>query len=730
MSPRDPRDAGDVHGRFRYSPWTGGPDPLAPPFDVRAALDEVGHDVLAGGSLRESLRELLRRGVNGRRGLDDLAERVRRLREAARRRGDLGGTLDQVRAMLDQALAQERDTLAGEEGADARLAEMDLATIPDDVAGAVRALSDYQWHSDEARAAYEQIAEMLQREVVGAQFEGLREALSGNDPEAMQRVKDMLADLNNLLAAHARGEDTDDQFREFMDKHGDLFPEHPENVDELIDALARRQAAAERLLASLRPDQREQLRQLMADALGDPDLASQMAQLSDNLRALRPGLDRGTPVRFGQPGQPGEASESLGWGQAVEAVAELADLEQLDEQLGQSYYGATLDDVDVERIEQYLGADAAQDLQALRQLERELERQGFVTRGDDGLRLTPRAVRRLGETALRRVFERVDASGRGDHDDRAAGQADEPTGLTREWRFGDELPRDTVRPVSNALRRNAAHDSAYPRDHSTVDRDDHSTVDRNDHSTVSGPQTQSSGHFGTAPGGARAQSSGHFGTAPGPTAYRRLGVELLVEDFEVTETERRARAAVALCVDMSFSMMQEGRWGPMKQTALALSHLVQTRYRHDALQIIGFNIAARRLTPVQLTEAEPEWVQGTNLQHALMLAAQHLRRHPEAEPVVLVVTDGEPTAHVGVDGRPVFHWPATQETVRATVRQVDELRRSGATLNVFMLGDDPGLARFVDAVARRAGGRVFTPDVSRLGEYVVADYLRARRGQR
>src|SRR3954449_13543882 len=340
MTPRGPGEGGDVHGRFRYAPWTGGPDPLAPPFDVRSVLDEVGQDVLAGGSLRESLRELMRRGMDGRRGLDDLAERVRRLREAARRRGDLGGTLDQVRAMLDQALAEERDTLAGESGDDARLAEMDLATIPDDVAGAVRALGDYEWHSPEARETYEQIQQMLQREVVGAQFEGLKQALSGNDPEAMQGVKDMLADLNQLLAAHARGEDTEDQFRDFMDKHGDLFPERPENVDELIDALARRQAAAERLMASLTPEQRAQLGQLMSDALGDPDLASQMAQLSDNLRALRPGLERG-PVNMREGG------ESLGYSDAVEAVAELADLEALEQSMSQSYAGSTLDDVDV-----------------------------------------------------------------------------------------------------------------------------------------------------------------------------------------------------------------------------------------------------------------------------------------------------------------------------------------------------------------------------------------------
>ena len=655
------------HGRFRYGPWRGGPDPLAPPYDVRAAVDEIGRDVLAGGSARDALRDLLRRGLGGRDGLDALADRVRRMREAARRRGDLAGTLDQVRAMLDQALAAERDALAGEDSDEARLAEMDLATVPDDVAGAVRALASHDWHSEEARAAYEAIAAMLRREVLDAQFAGLSQALSGQDPEAMARVKDMLADLNALLAAHARAEDTTDRFREFMERHGDLFPEQPRNVDELIDALARRQAAAERMLASLSPAQRDQLQQLVTRALEDPDLAAQMAQLSDNLRALRPGMDRQGPARMARGAGGGEP---LGYSAAVEAVAELADLEALGQQLGQAYAGASLDDVDVERLEQRLGSSALRDLEALRELERELERQGYLSRGEDGLRLTPRAVRRLGESALRKVFAHLEAAGRGDHEEHRPGQADEPTGLTRAWEFGDELPLDAPRTVGNALRR------------------------------------------------------------AGLPGRGRDGVRLLAEDFEVVETERRTTAAVALCVDMSFSMVQEGRWAPMKQTALALTHLVQTRYRQDALQIIGFDRAARRLSAVELAEVEPEWVQGTNLQHALMLAGRHLRRHPDAEPVVLVVTDGEPTAHLGADGVPVFQWPTTEQTLRATIGQVDELRRAGAVLNIFMLGDDPGLARFVDAVARRAGGRVFTPDLDRLGEYVVADYLRTRRGWR
>ena len=660
--PRDP------HGRFRYGPWRGGPDPLAAPYDVRAAIDKIGSDVLSAGNVRDSLRELLSEGLDGRGGLDRLAEKIRRMRNAARRRGDLGGTLDQVRAALDQALAAERETLAGDEGDDARFAEMELDTLPDDVAGAVRGLDAYDWQSPEARQTYEQIKQMLQREVLDAQFKGMKQALESPDPEAMARVKDMLADLNRLLAKHARSEDTTDAFAEFMESHGEFFPEQPETVEELIDALARRQAAAQRMMSSLSPEQREQLGQLMAQAMADADLASEMAQLGDNLRALRPGLDRGSDAGMRSGG------EGLGYSEAVEAVAEIADLEALEAQLSQSGYGSTLDDVDVDLLEQRLGQEAVRDFQALRDLERELEEQGYLSRGDDGMRLTPRAVRRLGQSALKRVFDQLAASGNGDHADHRTGAADEPTGLTRPWVFGDELPIDASRTVANALRRRAVHAS----------RD--------------------------------ARGDG--------------GMLLDVEDFEVTETERRTTAAVALCVDLSFSMVQDGRWGPMKQTALALNHLIETRFRQDALQVIGFNRLARRLTPVQLAEAEPEWVQGTNLQHALLLASRHLRRHPDAEPVVLVVTDGEPTAHLTGDGGARFQWPSTPETIRATVAQVDELARYGATLNTFMLGDDPGLARFVDAIARRAGGRVFTPDIGRLGEFVVSDYLQARRGRR
>lgn len=182
-------ESGDPHGRFRYGPFRGGRDPLAPPYDLRAALDRIGEDVLAAGTVRDALRDLLQRGLDGRGGLDKLLDRIRKQRAAARKRGDLGGTLDQIRAALDQALAAEREQLAGMDGDEHRLAEMELDTIPDDVAGAVRALSDYQWRSPEAKQTYEQITQMLQREVLDAQFAGMKQALEGQDPGAMQAVR-------------------------------------------------------------------------------------------------------------------------------------------------------------------------------------------------------------------------------------------------------------------------------------------------------------------------------------------------------------------------------------------------------------------------------------------------------------------------------------------------------------------------------------------------------------
>ena len=645
---------------IRYGPWSGGPDPLEPPYDIAAAVDSLGDAVLSGDSPRDALRQMMRRGPQGRRGLDDLLKKLRERRREVRGRGRLDGTLEKVRELLDRALEQERSALFPDPSDRARAAEAELDALPEDTARAVRALADYAWTSPEARDTYEKIRDLLRREVLDAQFRGMKDALAGSDPEQLARVKDMLSALNELLDADARGEDTGAAFADFMASYGDFFPDNPQTLEELVDSLARRAAAAQRMLNSLSPEQREELGNLMQQAFGDMDMAYQMDRLRQSLRNRRPDLDwrHGERMTGDQP---------LGMGDSVSALEELADLEDVEAALHQDYAGASLEDVDTETLRRTLGESAVDDLQALQRLERELTEQGYLTRAGEELELSPKAVRRIGQTALARVFKQLTASGRGDHDVPDAGSAGELTGSSRPWRFGDEQPLDVVRTVRNAVLRGGAS---------------------------------------------------------------RGGVALAVDDFEVMETERRTSAAVCLLVDLSYSMALRGTWGIAKSTALALHALVTTKFPQDRIHIVGFSDYARELRPTDLAGLSWDMVQGTNLQHALMIAGRHLARRPDAEPVVLVVTDGEPTAHLMRDGTPHFAWPPLPETVDLTMAEVVKLTRAGATINVFMLDDEPRLVEFVEHLAARNGGRVFAPDPSRLGEYVVSDYLRARRGRR
>jgi len=413
----------------------------------------------------------------------------------------------------------------------------------------------------------------------------------------------------------------------------------------------------------------------MDQTLADAGLAAEMARLADALRARRPDIDL---AGWQQETMTGD--EPLGLGDATTAIADLADLADLEAALGQDYPGASLDDIDEAAIRRSLGRQAVDDMEALRQIERELERQGYLQRTAGKLELTPKAVRRLGETALRQIFADLPEGRFGDHDQRDAGQAGEPTGATRAWRFGDEQSIDTPATVRNALLR----DATQIRDRAAVRRD----------------------------------SAGRDGAPP--------LVRLSPEDFEVEETERRGAAAVCLLVDLSYSMALRGTWGVAKQTALALHALIRSRFPQDSIQVVGFSNYARELRETDLAGLGWDMVQGTNLHHALVLAGRFLDQRPEHDPVVLIVTDGEPTAHLRRDGQYWFDWPPAPETLELTLAEVDKMTRRRAPLNIFMLADDERLTAFVEEVARRNGGRVLRAQPDRLGEYVVKDFLRTR----
>src|SRR6266568_3734238 len=499
----------------------------------------MGEAVLGGADPGSALRDLLRRGMSDRQGLDDMLRRVRERQREVRDRGRLDGILEQARALLDTAIGQERAELFPDPSDDARMLEAELDALPADTAQAIRRLADYSWRSAAARETFDQL-------------------------------KDLLHELNQMLDADARGEHTQADFDAFMERYGDLFPDRPANLEELVDQLARRAMAAQRVLDSLSPGQRDELASLMEQALQDAGLAAEMARLADALRTRRPELDLAAPGQETMTGQ-----DPLGLGDATTALADLADLAELEAALGQDYPGARLDDIDEAAIRRALGRQAVDDMAALRQIERELERQGYLQRSAGKLELTPKAVRRLGETALQRIFAELPEGRYGDHEQRNAGQAGEHTGATRPWEFGDQQPIDAPTTLRNALLRNPAAVRGEP---------------------------------GRAAESARAGEPG------------RPRVRLSARDFEVAETERRASAAVCLLVDLSYSMALRGTWGAAKQTALALHALIRSRFPQDSVQVIGFSNYARELRETDLAGLGWDMVQGTNLHHALILA--------------------------------------------------------------------------------------------------------------
>ncbi|PWD44811.1 hypothetical protein ACN93_01895 [Gordonia paraffinivorans] len=654
--------------RSRYQRYTGGPDPLAPPVDLREALERIGDDVMAGASPQRALRELLRRGTPTMRGLDKLREQVNRRRQELLKKRNLDGTFAEIRELLDRAVLEERKQLARDLDDDARFAEMQIGNLPPSTAQAVEELANYDWRSPQARADYEKIKDLLGRELLDQRFAGMKQALEGATEADRQRISDMLTDLNELLEAHNRGEDTSEKFEEFMDKHGEFFPENPRNTDELVDSLAQRAAAAQQFYNSLTPEQRAELDQLAQQAFGSPELMNQLAQMDSQLRMARPGLDWDNAQSF-------SGDQPMGLGEGAAALRDISELEALSEQLSQQYAGAQMEDIDLDALARQLGEEAAVDARMLAELEKALSEQGFFDRTADGqLRLSPKAMRQLGQSIFRDIAQQLSGR-RGDRQTRQSGLLGEPIGASREWQFGDTDPWDVTRTVSNAVLR-----------------------------TVS--ET-------TEPALATSEMA-------------RSGVRIDVRDVEVAETESRTQAAVVLLVDTSFSMEMEGRWTPMKRTAIALNHLISTRFRTDELHLIAFGRYARSIDIAELTGLQPRMEQGTNLHHALLLAQRHLRRFPNAQPVVLIVTDGEPTAHLDPSGEPFFFYPPHPQTIALTVRELDHISRIGAQVTFFRLGDDPGLAHFMDQIARRIGGRVVAPDLDGLGAAVVGDYLRSR----
>ena len=657
--------------RHTYSRWDGTQTGFE--FDAMDVMSEITDDLLYHGDLPAALRRMMHSGfedANGERvkGLREILDRLREQRRQRLENHDLGGVYEDIARRLRDVVDTERGELDGLEEAARRSGDqrrqevtgdavaerrMHLDLLPPDLAGMVRSLQDYDFTSGQARQRFEELLDELRTELVNQQVSRMAGAMENLSPEDLARMKDMMAELNHMLDERAAGREPD--FDGFMERFGDFFPENPRNLDELLEVMARRMAAMQQLLNSMTPEQRAQLQALSDQLLEDLDLRWQVDQLGASLRELFPQMGWSNSQDF-------SGQDPLGFAEAAEMLAELGDLDQLEQLLRGAANPGALAEVDLERARQLLGPDVADSLERLARLNDLLAEAGLIEQREGRWQLTSSGIRHIGQNALRDLFRKLDGAALGGHQVHRTGGGHERDLDTKPYEFGDPFNLHIERTVRNAVRRSG-------------------------------------------------------GGTP---------VRLTPEDFEVERTEHVVRSATVLMLDLSLSMPMRDNFLPAKKVAMALHSLISTQFPRDWLGLVGFSETAREITADQLPEVSWDFVYGTNMQHGFAISRRLLARQHGTKQIIMI-TDGEPTAHIDAHGEPFFSYPPVRETVDATLREVVRCTNDGIRINTFMLDPTPHLRDFVEKLTQLNRGRAFftTPDT--LGDYVLVDFLEQRR---
>ena len=601
-------------------------------------------------------------------GLREMMQRLRERREEIKDRGDLGGVYSEIAAELDDLVDEERHAIAdalmaAEKSGDQRRAEIAkesaqernfrLDMLPSDLAGKINELEHYDFQSSESKQRFEALLEKLRQQMMQQMLDQMSGAVEQMTPQDMQRMKDMMAALNEMLESRERGEEP--KFEQFMQDFGDFFPENPQTLDELLEIMAQRMANAQAMLNSMTPEQRDQMRQLSEKLLEDMDLRWQMDQLSQKLQGLFPQKGWGQSHEF-------TGDEPMGFGQAMQSMQELGELDQLDNLLRNASSPSALAEADLERVRELLGEDAAKSLEQMSQLTKKLKDAGLIDQIEGKLELTPSGLRKIGANALRDVFGSLEKDRLGQHQVERLGVGHERTYDTKPYEYGDPFQLDLQQTLRNALKRQGS----------------------------------------------------------------TLPLKLSADDFEIEQTEHLTRSSTVLMLDLSLSMPMRDYFLPAKKVAMALHSLMSTQFPRDYLGIVGFSEVARELTPQQLPEVSWDFVYGTNMQHGFMLARKMLSRQSGTKQIIMI-TDGEPTAHISKSGDVFFNYPPVRETVEATLSEVMRATREGIRINTFMLDASRALQAFIEQLTAINHGRAFFTSPENLGEYLLVDFIEHKR---
>src|SRR4051794_17029667 len=659
---------------FRYSAWDGTQRGFD--LDADALLDEMTDDLLYHGDLHAALRRMLQQGLRDRNGdelmgLRDMMQRLRERRKEMLEQYDLGGVYEDIADRLREIVDQEREGIDqrvddAQRGGDQRQQEIveevadqrrqQLNELPPDLASKVQSLQEYEWMSDDARQAFEQLMDELREQLMQSYFNQMSEGMQNLTPERMQRMKDMLSELNQMLEQRERGEEPD--FQGFMDRYGDFFPDNPQSLDELLEQMAQSMAQMQQLMNSMTPEQRAQLQALAESLLEDMDLRWQVDQLGRNLQQAFPQLPWERQMGF-------RGDDPLSMAQMPGLLDTLGDMDDLEHLLRQATQPGELAEVDVERARQLLGDDAARSLERLAELAKMLEEAGLIEQREGRLELTPRGLRAIGQKALGDLFRKMMKDRAGRHEMHDAGTGHDPAYEHKPYEWGDPFRLNVEETVKNAIWR---------------------------------------------------QGSG-------------TPVRLQPVDFEVERTENTTRSATVLLLDVSLSMPMRDNFLPAKKVAMALHSLISTQFPRDYLGLVSFGRVAREVPAEKLPEMSWDFEWGTNMQHALLLARKMLSKQTGTKQVIMV-TDGEPTAHITPDGYAHFEYPSSPITIEETLKEVMRCTRNGIRINTFMLDESFYLRSFIERMMKINRGRAFftTPDT--LGDYVLVDFLEQRRVSR
>jgi len=657
--------------RFNYSRWDGTQRGFD--FDAQSLIDELTDDLVHHGDVNAALRRMMQDGMRNDRGeqmmgLREMMKKLRDKKNEIKDRGDLGGVYKEIADELNDLVDEERHAITdaledaqksgderrseiAKEAADQRNFRLDM--LPDDLAGKIDELEHYDFESQQARQRFDALLEKLKQQLMQQYLDQVTGAVDQMTPEDMQRTKDMMSALNEMLNKREQGQDP--EFEKFMENFGDFFPENPKTLDELLEIMAKRMANAQAMLNSMTPEQRDQMRQLSEKLLEDMDLRWQMSELAEKLQGLFPQQGWGSKQEF-------TGQDPMGFAEAMRSMQELGDLEQLDNLLRNASSPSALAEADLDRVSELLGEDVAQSLQKMAEITKKLKEAGLIEQTEGKLEMTPRGLRKIGEKALRDVFGALDKDRLGQHQVERIGVGHERTYDTKPYEYGDPFQLDLQQTLRNALKREG---SSVP-------------------------------------------------------------IKLSDEDFEIEQTEHLTRSSTVLMLDLSLSMPMRDYFLPAKKVAMALHSLMSSQYPRDFLGIVGFSETARTLKPQQLPEVSWDFVYGTNMQHGFMLARDMLSRQSGTKQIIMI-TDGEPTAHISKSGDVFFNYPPVRETIEATLGEVMRATREGIRINTFMLDASHALQTFIEQLTAINKGRAFFTSPENLGEYLLVDFIEHKR---